>query len=283
MQIISKIESIKAQLSLARKNNNTIGFVPTMGALHKGHLTLIEQAKRENNKVVVSIYVNPTQFNDKSDFARYPRILDKDKSLLEYILDENDIIFAPKDTEMYPEPDTRIFDLHELDKTMEGAHRPGHFNGVAQIVTKLFDIVMPDKAYFGEKDFQQLAIIKHLVKTLHYPIEIISCKTIREDDGLAMSSRNALLTDEQRKNAVLISQTLSKSKDFVKKIPLQEFKDWVINQINTNPFLETEYFELSDSQTLHTIYQWESSKEIIACIAVKVGKIRLIDNIKLFV
>lgn len=278
MRIITTIIELKAILKEIKEAGQTIGFVPTMGALHQGHLSLIKQAKTENDKAIVSIFVNPTQFNDKTDLQNYPRTLKKDTDLLEPL--QVDFIFAPAETEMYPEPDQRKFDFGNLDKVMEGAHRPGHFNGVAQIVSKLFTAVEPTKAYFGEKDFQQLAIIQYMVKDLKLPVEIVPCPIIREADGLAMSSRNTLLNSEQRKNAVLISKTLFESRTLIPNFDIKSLIEWVVKTINLNPELEVEYFEIVNDKNLMPVESWNDPAGKIGCIAVKVGKIRLIDNIR---
>lgn len=272
-----QIDDLKANLLQLRNKNLTIGFVPTMGALHQGHVSLIQQAKKECDIVVCSIFVNPTQFNDKSDLEKYPRTLDADIVLLENAL--CDVLFTPSAEEMYPEPDNRVFDFERLDKVMEGAHRAGHFNGVAQVVSKLFDIVQPHKAYFGQKDFQQLAIVKALVKKLNIGVEIIGCPIIRETDGLAMSSRNVRLSAEERKTAPVIFQTLSKVKELSKKYTVRELKTFVEKEISQNTLLSLDYFEIVDAISLQPIDNITEANEVVACIAVKLGNVRLIDNI----
>ncbi len=259
------------------KKSGTIGFVPTMGALHAGHISLVNQAVSENQIVVVSIFVNPTQFNDKNDLERYPRTLESDLKLLEKT--GCHIVFAPSAQEVYPEPDTRKFIFGQLETVMEGKHRPGHFNGVAQVVSKLFDFVKPDKAYFGLKDFQQLAIINEMVKQLKLDIEIIACPIIREESGLAMSSRNELLTEDERKNAATISATLFKAKELRKQKSVNELENWVIETINKNPFLTVEYFEIVDSRQLQPVKNWDENCTKVGCVAVFCGKVRLIDNV----
>ncbi len=276
MFVINTIEELQNKLSTLRKFG-TVGFVPTMGALHKGHLSLVETAFIENKTVVVSIFVNPTQFNDTKDLERYPRTLETDLKLLEPTGCQ--IVFAPNAKEIYPEPDTRKFNFGTLETVMEGKHRPGHFNGVAQVVSKLFRIVQPDKAYFGLKDFQQLAIIKSMVKQLEIPVTIVPCAIIREENGLAMSSRNELLTSEQRKNAAIIFATLSKANEQKRDKSVEELTNWVIETINKNPFLNVEYFEIVDDEQLQPIKNWNNSKTKIACVAAFCGKVRLIDNI----
>ena len=253
-----------------------IGFVPTMGALHAGHLSLVEQCRKENGITVVSIFVNPTQFNDNSDLISYPRTWEEDLSKL--TLAGCDVVFAPSVEEMYPEEDTRVFDFGTLDKVMEGAYRPGHFNGVAQIVSRLFDVVQPNKAYFGEKDFQQLAIIRHVVAMMGYRIQITGCPIVREADGLAMSSRNVLLTSEQRQNAPVIARTLFACKEKIGIVPLGELKEWVVERIDSTQGLRTEYFDIVDRHTLQAAVQYKKDA-LQACIAVHAGVVRLIDNI----
>lgn len=276
MELVKTINELHTQLTELRKQG-TVGLVPTMGALHAGHLSLVETAVQENETVVVSIFVNPTQFNDPKDLQRYPRDLEKDLKLLEPT--NCQLVFAPGPKEIYPEPDTRKFDFGELETVMEGKHRPGHFNGVAQVVSKLFEIVKPDRAYFGQKDFQQLAVIKKLVKQLNLPVEVISCPIIREDSGLAMSSRNQLLTSEQRKNAALIQKTLKEAKKLSAEKSVQELTKWVTETINKNPLLDVEYFEVVDAENLQPLKNWEETGKKVGCIAAYCGKIRLIDNI----
>jgi pantoate--beta-alanine ligase len=278
MQVIQKIQQLKIQLDGYRKASKTIGFVPTMGALHEGHLSLVYESKKNTQITVVSIFVNPTQFNDKADLERYPHTPEEDLDKLG--CSGVDIVFMPSSEEMYPEPDTRVFDFGKLDTVLEGEHRPGHFNGVAQIVSKFFAIVEPDKAFFGEKDFQQLAIIKQLVKKLDFSVQIIGCPIVREDDGLAMSSRNVLLTPVQRKNAANISRILFESKQMAKNCSVETLRNWVISTINENSDLITEYFEIVDDLNLLPVSSWNEPCNKVGCIAVKVGKIRLIDNIR---
>ncbi len=276
MFLVETITELQNKLNGLKKTGK-IGFVPTMGALHAGHISLVNQAVSENQIVVVSIFVNPTQFNDKNDLDRYPRTLESDLKLLEKTGCQ--IIFAPSANEVYPEPDIRKFNFGPLETVMEGKHRPGHFNGVAQVVSKLFDFVKPDKAYFGLKDFQQLAIINEMVRQLRLDIEIIACPIVREESGLAMSSRNELLTLEERKNAALISETLFKAKELGYQKSVHELESWVVETINKNPFLTVEYFEIVDSQQLQPVKNWEVDCTKVGCIAVFCGKVRLIDNI----
>ena len=278
MKLISTIKDLKSLLDECRAAGKTVGLVPTMGALHQGHASLVERAVKENDVVVVSIFVNPTQFNDKNDLKNYPRTLEADCALLEKI--GADIAFAPSVEEMYPTEDTRQFSFAPIDTVMEGACRPGHFNGVAQIVSKLFYAVEPDKAYFGEKDFQQLAIIREMVRQLDMKLEIVGCPIVREADGLAMSSRNTLLTADERQRALTISRTLFASLDFAAGNSLAATKAFVEEKINSTPGLELEYYQIVDGNTLQEINEWSDSDYIVGCIALFCGKIRLIDNIK---
>ncbi|PLX12178.1 MAG: pantoate--beta-alanine ligase [Marinilabiliales bacterium] len=280
MKILKSSSELKKELERLESKGRRIGFVPTMGALHKGHLSLLDFASKENDVVVVSIFVNPTQFNDKSDYKKYPRILEKDIEKLNKV--KCDYVFTPDENEMYPEEDNREFSFGNLDKVMEGKHRPGHFRGVALIVSKLFEVVKPHKAYFGEKDFQQVAVIKHITEQMKFDIEIVSCPIIREEDGLAMSSRNMLLSDEQRANVSLISRTLFEAKENSKSLTVQETKDWVIRTINENPLLDVEYFEIVDDSSLEPITEWKQTRGTVGCVAVHVGNIRLIDNVRFY-
>ncbi len=263
-----------------------------MGALHAGHASLVGRSLRENDVTAVSIFVNPTQFNDKNDLANYPRTVDKDCELLTAILKEVEsetngsakelLVFVPSVEEVYPEPDTRKFSYPPTDEVMEGQFRPGHFNGVCQVVSKLFMMVEPDKAYFGEKDFQQIAVIKRMVADRKYPLEICPCPIVREADGLALSSRNSLLTDAERKIALAISKTLFASLDYAKSHGLKETKQWVIDQINAVDGLEVQYYEIVDGNSLEGLSDWSDSAYVVGCITVFCGAtpIRLIDNIK---
>ena len=278
MKVIRTISELRQELSILRETGKNIGFVPTMGALHQGHASLVKRAVEENNVAVVSVFVNPTQFNDKNDLKNYPRDLQADCKLLETI--GASIVFAPEVEEMYPEPDTRTFGFAPLDTVMEGACRPGHFNGVAQIVSKLFYAVEPDRAYFGEKDFQQLAIIRAMVKQLNIDVEIIGCPIVRESDGLALSSRNMLLTSEERQRALTISRTLFASEEYAATHTLAETKSYVEEAINATEGLQLEYFQIVDGDSLQEVAKWEDSNYLVGCIALFCGKIRLIDNIK---
>jgi pantoate--beta-alanine ligase len=278
MLVVKSKSELRKILESQKKTGKTIGFVPTMGALHKGHMSLIQMCRINNDISIASIFVNPTQFNDKNDLKNYPRTLEMDLARLEN--EKCDIVFNPEVEEMYPEPDKRIFDFGILDKVMEGEHRPGHFNGVAQIVSKLFDAVMPDNAYFGQKDFQQLTIIRQLVRDLKMPVHIVACPIIRESDGLAMSSRNQLLGKNERQAAPVISKSLLKALELKEIMDVKELRNWVIQQVNENPFLVTEYFEIVDDIALHPVRYWQEFENIVGCIAVKAGNIRLIDNIR---
>ncbi len=280
MDIYKNSYSITEKIKLLKKEGKSIGFVPTMGALHQGHISLIECSKRNNDITVVSIFVNPTQFNNPDDLQKYPRTFETDKEKLN--LANCDILFYPSEKEIYPQNDSNIsFDLGILDSIMEGKHRPGHFNGVATVVSKLFKIVLPDNAYFGQKDFQQLAVIKHInseyLKNLN--ININACKIIREKDGLAMSSRNVLLSKEYRKNASMISEVIFESQKLSKKLSVGELKNWVISKFEQNSYLELEYFDIVNNITLEQVNHWNESNTKVACIAVYAGNIRLIDNI----
>lgn len=276
-KIIKTRNEIAAELESVRKAGKTVGLVPTMGALHKGHESLVLKAVAQNDCTVVSVFVNPTQFNDKNDLMNYPRTPDEDIELLKKA--GASIIFMPSVEEMYPVPDTRQFNFGVLGEVMEGAHRPGHFNGVAQVVSKLFDIVKPNRAYFGQKDFQQVAIIRQMVKMLNFNLEIVSCPIVREADGLAVSSRNMLLTPEKRANAPLIAKTLYEARNKAKISTVQQTIDWVTNEVNGNPHLQVEYFEVSNAETLEPIRDWNDAEHAVGCIVVHAGSVRLIDNI----
>lgn len=278
MKLIQTIQELRTELDALRKEGKTIGLVPTMGALHAGHASLVKRAVAENDVVVVSDFVNPTQFNDKNDLLKYPRTLDADCKLLEEC--GASFVFAPSVEEIYPEPDTRQFSYAPLDTVMEGKFRPGHFNGVCQIVSKLFLIVEPTRAYFGEKDFQQLAIIREMVRKYPFNLEIVGCPIVREADGLALSSRNARLSDEQRIQALQISKTLFASVEYAQTHTLAETKAFVESAISTAEGLRLEYFEIVDGNSLQAVYDWKDSSYIVGCITVFCGEVRLIDNIK---
>ena len=277
MELLKTVSKVQSILTEERKKGKAVGFVPTMGALHPGHLELVKQAVAENDVAVVSIFVNPTQFNDKNDLLHYPRTLEADCKLLKET--GASLVFAPSVEEIYPEPDMRQFDFGDLANGMEGKFRPGHFNGVAQVVSRLFDIVQPDRAYFGEKDFQQLALIRALVKLLHLPVAIVSHPIVREPDGLAMSSRNARLTPELRKSAAVISQALFESRNRKSQRSVSALKQEVIDTVNRVFGLQVEYFELVDGYSLDTLHDWSDSDYPVGCIAAYAGEIRLIDNI----
>ena len=278
MKLVHTIQELRAELDIQRKAGKKIGLVPTMGALHEGHASLVRRAVAENDIVVVSDFVNPTQFNDTNDLLKYPRTLEADCELLEK--EGVAYVFAPSVEEVYPEPDTRQFSYAPLDTVMEGKYRPGHFNGVCQIVSKLFMMVEPDKAYFGEKDFQQLAIIREMVRQMQFPLQIVGCPIVREADGLALSSRNARLSDEQRQQALNISKTLFASKEYATSHTVEETQKFVEDGIASSEGLELEYFELVDGTTLQKISSWDETEYAVGCITVYCGEVRLIDNIK---
>ena len=280
MKVIQKIGELQNELFSYRKNNKTIGLVPTMGALHAGHASLVKQSVKENDVTVVSVFLNPTQFNDKGDLERYPRTLEADCQLLEAC--GADYVFAPTVEEIYPKPDNRQFEFSPQSTVMEGAKRPGHFNGVCQVVSRLFYIVRPDRAYFGEKDWQQIAVIKRLVDFIGMKdsITIVECPIVREQDGLAMSSRNMLLTADERAIAPKIYEALRKSVDYSQSHSVAETQEKVVNEINAVDGLEVEYFEIVDGNTLLKVNTWEDY--VVGCITVYCGHmpIRLIDHIK---
>lgn len=276
MYLARTIEELHQKISSLKKSGS-VGLVPTMGALHSGHISLVNNAVLENQNVVVSIFVNPAQFNNSEDLENYPRTLESDLELLKTTRCK--IVFAPNAKEIYPETDTRKFSFGVLEQVMEGKHRPGHFNGVARVVSRLFELVQPNKAYFGLKDFQQLAIIKKMVNDLNLPVLIVPCPIIREESGLAKSSRNELLTTEQRQNAAHISKILFKAKNLAAQYSVNELETWVIENINKNPYLNVEYFEIVDDEQLQPVKNWEEKNTKVGCVAVYCEKIRLIDNI----
>ena len=277
MKTFSKVSDLKKEL--ATLDSAGIGFVPTMGALHAGHRSLVEKARRECKTVVVSVFVNPTQFNDKNDLRNYPRTPEADAAILEAA--GADYVLMPSVEEIYPEPDTREFDFGQVDKVMEGATRPGHFNGVAQVVSRLFSIVEPRKAYFGEKDFQQIAVIKAMGEQLGLDVEIVECPIIRDVDGLALSSRNTLLTAEYRAAAPHIYEVISQCAAKSKELTPAELTKWVVEQVEADGLLKVIYFQAVDATSLQQVTSWEESPRIQGCIAVQAGEIRLIDNIKI--
>lgn len=277
METITNSEELRR--ALGSRDRSGIGFVPTMGALHAGHRSLVERARRECATVVVSVFVNPTQFNDKTDLKNYPRTPEADLRLLEEV--GADYVFMPSVEEVYPEPDTRTFDFGMIDKVMEGATRPGHFNGVAQVVSRLFDLVKPAKAYFGEKDFQQIAVIREMVRQLRIPVEIIPCPIVGGEDGLALSSRNTLLDTDHRTAAPYIYKVLKAAVEKSHQTTPDQLAAWVTAQVESNPLLKVIYFQVVDAATMQQVRTWEESPAIQGCIAVQAGDIRLIDNIKL--
>lgn len=280
MEVIKTQKDLAKVLDQLRAEGKTIGLVPTMGALHAGHASLVCRSVKENDITVVSVFVNPTQFNDKKDLENYPRDVVADEKLLQSL--GATIAFVPEVTEMYPEPDTRHFSYPPIDTVMEGARRPGHFNGVCQIVSKLFYAVKPDKAYFGEKDFQQIAVIRAMVNDLKIPVEICPCPIVRQEDGLALSSRNALLNEDERKIALNISKTLKESVEYAAQHGVEETHKHVVDTLNAIDGLEVQYFEIVDGISLQKVDDWKDSNYIVGCITVFCGHIpvRLIDNIK---
>ena len=280
MKVFNKIAALQNALFDDRKAGKSVGLVPTMGALHEGHASLVRRSVEENDVTVVSVFLNPTQFNDKGDLDRYPRTLDADCQLLESI--GANYVLAPSVEEMYPVPDTRQFEFPPVSTVMEGARRPGHFNGVCQVVSRLFYIVRPDRAYFGEKDWQQIAVVKQLVKYIGMNVQIVECDIVRDDDGLAKSSRNTLLAPDERAIAPAIYKALKKSVADAKKLTVAETHDSVVNEINSIDGLEVEYFEIVNGDTLLPVANWDDAPHVVGCITVYCGKtpIRLIDHIK---
>ena len=279
MNVITKVIDMQNELFVQRKNGRSIGLVPTMGALHEGHASLVRRCVKENDVTVVSVFLNPTQFNDKGDLERYPRTLDADCKLLEQ--EGADYVFAPSVEEVYPIPDERHFEFPPVTTVMEGAKRPGHFNGVCQVVSRLFYIVRPQRAYFGEKDWQQIAVVKQLVKYMGVNIEIVECETVREKDGLAKSSRNTLLTADERAIAPKIYEALKAGVKYAKTHSVEETHDKVVADINAVEGLDVEYFSIVDANTLLDIQSWDDCEKAVGCITVYCGKtpIRLIDHI----
>lgn len=280
MKVLNKIVDIQNELFELRKQGKTIGMVPTMGALHEGHASLVRRCVADNDITVVSVFVNPTQFNDKNDLKNYPRDLEADCKLLDSC--GADLVFAPSVEEMYPVTETRHFEFPPISTVMEGAHRPGHFNGVCQVVSRLFYIVRPGKAYFGEKDWQQIAVIKAMVRQLALNVEIVECPIVRDNDGLARSSRNTLLAPDERKIAPTIYKVLHESTDYSMTHTVKETHDYVASRINAVDGLDVEYFSIVDGNTLQDVKTWSDSPYIVGCITVYCGKtpIRLIDHIK---
>ena len=280
MKIITTVSGLRDAVTAAKSEGKTIGLVPTMGALHAGHISLVERARKECDFVVVSVFVNPTQFNNQNDLNTYPRTVEADCALLEEA--GVDVAFVPTVEEIYPEPDTRVFELGPVAEVMEGAMRPGHFNGVAQIVSKLFDYAQPDRAYFGEKDYQQIAVIRSMADIVGFKGQIVPCEIVREVDGLAMSSRNVRLTPEQRSVAPEIRQAMLAGAELHDcGLDLQSIHDIVVDEINSNPLMEVEYFDIVDADTLQPVNSVNETKHgAIGCITVWLGDVRLIDNIK---
>ena len=280
MKVFERIVDLKNELFYLRKQGKTIGLVPTMGALHDGHASLIRRSAQQNDVTVVSVFLNPTQFNDKNDLERYPRTLDADCKLAE--TSGADYVFAPSVAEMYPTPDTRHFEFPPQSTVMEGAKRPGHFNGVCQVVSRLFYIVRPNRAYFGEKDWQQIAVVKRIVDFINVDVDIVECPIVRDEDGLAKSSRNTLLSADERAIAPYIYKVLKASTNEVEKLSVQELHNKVIADINAVDGLEVEYFDIVDGNTLLPVKSWDDTPYIVGCITVYCGKtpIRLIDHIK---
>ncbi|MBA3663047.1 MAG: pantoate--beta-alanine ligase [Bacteroidetes bacterium] len=280
MLIFTKIGELQEFLVQKKTGKISVGFVPTMGALHPGHISLVEASKKVCDLTVCSIFVNPTQFNDKSDLDRYPKTPQTDLEMLKSA--HCDVVFMPSSEEMYPEKDERKFDFGYLDKILEGDHRPGHFNGVAQVVSRLFDAVRPDKAFFGSKDYQQVMVIRALVKLLNYEIEIVTCPTLRESDGLAMSSRNALLNPKEREVSKIIPKLMQEARELKKKgKEIPEIKEHIVSELNKRGNYELDYFTICDAETLKEINSFSEAKKHVALIACYVGKIRLIDNVLL--
>ncbi len=280
MNTYTTIAGLKSALQQQRASGLTIGFVPTMGALHEGHLELMRRAKKENDLLVVSIFVNPIQFNNKEDLEKYPRILEADSKMLESV--NCDFLFAPAVEEMYPEPDTTSYDFGALGDVMEGAFRPGHFNGVAIVVRKLFEITEPHKAYFGEKDFQQLAIIQQLVKMLQMPVEIVPCAIVREKDGLAMSSRNMRLSPAERALAPKIHKILKKAAGLKNVLSPEEMRRWVWHELEKEKAFSLDYVEIADDSYLQPVEHWNDASGMVIFVALFLGKVRLIDNMRIF-
>ena len=277
MKAVTTVSALRQELAIHK--DKRVGFVPTMGALHEGHISLVTRARKECDIVVASVFVNPTQFNDKNDLKNYPRTPEADAAMLAEA--GVDLVLFPSVEEIYPEPDTRQFDFGQIDKVMEGATRPGHFNGVAQVVSRLFAIVEPDCAYFGEKDFQQIAVIRAMVAQLGLKVEIIDCPIIRDTDGLARSSRNLLLTPAHRAAAPHIYEVLSAAQAKVGELSPAELTAWVAAEVEKNELLKVIYFAAVDALTMQTVESWSDSERVQGCIAVQAGEIRLIDNIKL--
>ena len=280
MKVFEKAAELNRFLDLERAKGKSVGFVPTMGALHSGHISLINKAKQGNDVVVASVFVNPTQFNNPDDLKKYPRTLEADKALLEK--HGCNVLFFPSVEEIYPEKDNTVFDLGGLDTLMEGKFRPGHFNGVAMVVKRLFEIVQPNNAYFGEKDFQQLAIIRYMVRAENLPVNVIGCPTLRETSGLAMSSRNMRLTEEEKVDAAAIYKAMIAANENAKTFSPQKVKELFESSINQNPVFRYEYFEIVDSETLLPVNVWNPQRKATGCVAIWIRDVRLIDNLLIF-
>ena len=277
MNIYKTTKELRSFVTEERKQGHRIAFVPTMGALHEGHLSLVRRALKENDCCIVSVFVNPTQFNNPRDLETYPRALDADSHLLASI--GTTALFAPEVETIYPEPDTRVFHVGAVAEVMEGKYRPGHFNGVMQVVSRLFDLVQPDCAYFGEKDFQQIAVLRAMAREIKSPVEIVACPIVREEDGLARSSRNTLLSEEGRAQAPNIYRILSESRTWSKELSPKAVIERTTQLLDAIPTLRVEYFEIVDADTLQPITRWEDSPKPHGCITVYCGEVRLIDNI----
>lgn len=280
MKVVKTISAAQSILEQVKKDDKAIGFVPTMGALHAGHISLLNRATIENDFVVCSIFVNPIQFNNKEDLKKYPRPIADDIRKLEEIA--CDLLFYPDAEEMYPEPVVDKWDFGNLDKVMEGKFRPGHFNGVAVVVRKLFEIITPDRAYFGLKDYQQLRIVQSMTKVLSLPVEIVACPTAREKDGLAMSSRNVRLSAKERRIAPAIYKVLMEVARQAGKMPVNELEQWAAGKLNKYEEMDVEYLDIVDAETLLPVRNWNESKSMVVCTAVQLGNVRLIDNLIIF-
>lgn len=282
MQVYQEKKQIKVEIERLKTKQLTVGFVPTMGALHQGHIALVKEALANNDNVVVSIFVNPTQFNNATDLEKYPRTLEDDVNMLKTISENRILVYAPSVDDIYEgHTVSQKFDFDGLEHEMEGQFRPGHFDGVGTVVKRLFEIVKPDKAYFGEKDFQQLAIIKKMVEKHQMPVAVVGCDIHRETNGLAMSSRNARLNPEQKKAAPFIYKMLKAAKAQFGTKSANEITKWIGKQFAGNKCLELEYFVIADEETLKPIQRKSKTKKYRAFIAVYADDIRLIDNIAL--
>ena len=277
MKVLRTVAELRRTMDSHRLQQQSIGLVPTMGALHAGHISLMERARKENDIVIASVFVNPTQFNNPEDLRTYPRTEQADIEALTAA--GVDYAFIPSVEEIYPEPDTRVFDLGPVAEVMEGAMRPGHFNGVAQIVSKLFEMVGPTRAYFGEKDYQQIAVIRRMAQLEGFDIDIVACPIMRHSDGLAMSSRNVRLNEEERAAAPAIHRILSESVEKAPAMTVADVKKAVVDALDSTPHLKTEYYEIVDGDTMQPITDWSETKTAVGCATVYCGDVRLIDNI----